>query len=324
MAFLKQLSRPRVFIPLVLAVALLAFLLSFSDLSVVGRAIGHIPEGTIAVCFGLAVTYLALKFIQYRSFLAALRIDVTAGQQAAAFAIGEIALVLPGGEYIQSYMLRIVGKVDFFRSSAAPIAMIALEAGIALVTLLALGIPAFPWLRLVILGVLILAALSWLAAAKVGPVRRWAARLLERAEARKVGRELVKIPKGIKELLTLRIMVLGAARAIAYFFPLLLAFFLIGRGAGLGRFSIRQAVTVYLFALVAKLAIPISSQLGVIEATGVGAMTAWGFSFNQGVAVLLGFRLIWTLSVWIVSGAVILSWRPLGRLVLHQLKKPPG
>jgi uncharacterized membrane protein YbhN (UPF0104 family) len=324
MTFLKQLLRPRVFIPLVLTVALLAFLLSFSNISVVGAAIGRIPAGTMALSFGLALTYLGLKFIQYRLFLRALQIDVTMGQLALAFAIGEIALVLPGGEYLQSYMLRAVGKADFFRSSAAAIAIVALEAGLALVTLLVLGIPAFAWLRPVVLAVLVLAALLWLAATRIGPMKKLAANLMERAQARRVGRELAKIPKGIKDLLTPRVMAPGAVLAISYFVPLLLAFFLIGRGVGLTGFTFGQAVTVYLFALVAKLAIPISSQLGVIEATGVGAMTAWGYDFNQAVAVLLGFRLLWTLSIWIVSGVVILSWVGLNRSAKHKVQEPPG
>ena len=74
--------------------------------------------------------------------------------------------------------------------------------------------------------------------------------------------------------------------------------------------TFRQALTIYFFSLGVILMLGgILSQLGVMEVAGLEVARAWGYTSTQGLAMLLGFRIVWVLSIWLVSGVMIVVLR---------------
>jgi uncharacterized membrane protein YbhN (UPF0104 family) len=306
---LKTLTQPRVLIPVLLSVALLSFLFSISDLPDLLDRIRGIPVATMALVFCLAMAYLVLKGLQFRLFLDGLGIYPTWPQLIVAYATGESTLTLPAGIYAQNYVLRRIAGADFSISSAATTALLATEGGVSLLILAILGIPGWYWLRPAILSFFGLAAIVVTALTRAHAARRLGSRLSGSGLFALVGREFIELVEGLRSLLTPRIAARAVPLTVGYLLALVSAFYILAGVMGVNGFGFVQAVTVYLFALSIVLLSPFSSHLGVIEAGGVGAMQAWGYSSTEALALFLGFRLVWTGSVWLICGGAILALR---------------
>ncbi len=288
-----------------LSAALLAFGLTISDAPKVMGRIQAIPLHTMALSLVLASLYLGLKGLQWHRFMDTISIPITWKQLALAFAVGEMAVSLPAGIYAQNYLLRRVAGADFARSSAATTALLLIEAGVTLPLLAILGIPGMDWLRPAIVGLLSIATLSLTIVICVRPVQRWAGGFLRSKPLRLVGPEFLELVEGLYSLFRPRMLLRGTIMVAGYLLSLLTAFYLVAHGVGVTGLTFEQAVTVYLFALAVVLVLPISSHLGVVEAGGLGAMHALGYSSTQAMAALLGFRLVWTGAVWMVCIPVV-------------------
>ncbi len=309
MSPLGALARPRVVVPVVLSLALLGFVLSISDAPRVVEQIRRIPVATMGLCFGLALGYLVLKGIQFRLFLGAIGIHADWRHVALAFAIGEMSLTAPAGIYAQNYVLSRIAGADFSRSSAATTAALVVEGWISLIVLAVLGIPGWGWLRPAILSFFVAAAAAILAMIVVAPVGRLTARLVQTGPLKTAGRELLAMVKELRVLFEPRVMVRAAPLTAAYLFSLVAGFYLVAHGVGVASFTFLQATTVYIFALAIVLMSPVSSHLGMVEAGGLGAMQAWGYNATEGLAMMLGFRLVWTGSIWLACGLAALLLR---------------
>lgn len=302
---LETLTHPRVLIPVLISAALLTFVLTVSDASAVMEQISGIPLGVMLLSLGLAFVYLILKGLLWRYFMETIQIPFTWKQLTLAFAVGEIAVSLPAGIYAQNYVLRRVAGADFSRSSAATTALLAGEATVSLVVLAALGIPGWDWLRPAVLGLLAVLAGTVGVLLCSPPIRGLARRLVEAVPLGAVGPEFLEMVESARLLITPRVVFHSAPVIVAYLFALVLAFYLVARSVGVASFTLLQAVTVYLFGLAIVLVSPITSHLGVVEAGGLGAMHAWGYSSTEGIAALLGFRLVWTGAIWLVCIPVV-------------------
>jgi uncharacterized membrane protein YbhN (UPF0104 family) len=302
---LTTLTQPRILIPVLISAALLAFVLTISDAAAVMGKIQGIPIGIMALALGLAVLYLVLKGFLWHYFMNVIQISISWRQLVLAFAVGEIAVSLPAGIYAQNYVLRRVAGADFSRSSAATTALLAGEATISMVVLAIFGIPGWDWLRPAIIGLFAVSAVVVAILLGVRQVRDLAGRLLRMGPLRTIGPEFLEMVESARMLLTPRVALHSIPVIAAYLLALVAAFYLVAHGVGVTALTFLQATTVYLFALAVVLVSPISSHLGVVEAGGLGAMHAWGYSSTEGIAALLGFRLVWTGAVWLVCIPVV-------------------
>ena len=302
---LTTLTQPRILIPVLISAALLAFVLTISDAAAVMGKIQGIPIGIMALALGLAVLYLVLKGFLWHYFMNVIQISISWRQLVLAFAVGEIAVSLPAGIYAQNYVLRRVAGADFSRSSAATTALLAGEATISMVVLAIFGIPGWDWLRPAIIGLFAVSAVVVAILLGVRQVRDLAGRLLRMGPLRTIGPEFLEMVESARMLLTPRVALHSIPVIAAYLLELVAAFYLVAHGVGVTALTFLQATTVYLFALAVVLVSPISSHLGVVEAGGLGAMHAWGYSSTEGIAALLGFRLVWTGAVWLVCIPVV-------------------
>ncbi|MGI5865880.1 MAG: hypothetical protein ACOX6T_28010 [Myxococcales bacterium] len=309
----------KIVVPILLSVSLIVFLLGFGDLSVVADRIGRLTAGTLAAVFGLAAVYLVLKLLQYRRLLGKLHIRPSSTQMALSFAIGEMSLSLPAGAYAQSFVLRHIHGAHVSRSAAAATFALGYEGAIALITLAVVGIPAWSWLRPALGIFFAVAAFVLVLLLGVPAVSRGLIWVVTADGWRKPGGWLLIVARSVRELATPRTLIPSALLAAGYMSCVVGSFLLIGRGVGLSDFRLEEATTVYFFGLAVVLLLgPASTQLGVIEASGLGAMFAWGYTRNEALAALLGFRLAWTASVWLICIPVTVFLRH--ELVAHEHK----
>lgn len=305
----RRLLQPRIIIAVLLSAALLAFVFSISDLPKVIDYVRSLSFVTMVIVFVLAAAYLAIKWGQFHRYLDKEGINVTWRQSLLSFAVGEMTLPIPAGIYAQNYVLRRTACADFSRSSAATTAILVMEAIVSLLIVGILDIPAWWWLRPLILGFLLLCALLTALFLLIRPLRDLARDLLQAGPLEKIGPELIETAEGMRELFHPRVAAVALPIAVVYLLDLAVAFWVTARGIGIEGFTFTQATTIYLFAIAVVEVVPFSSNLGVIEAGGVGAAQAWGYSFTEGLAMMLAFRIVWTISVWIQGGAIMFYLR---------------
>lgn len=299
--------RPAIVVPVLLAAALLAFALSIVDRGQVLRDILGIPLDIAASTFGLAVAYFAVKCFQLNLLLRGLAIYPDWRQLVAAFSVGEMTLTIPSGVYIQNYVLKYIQGAAFARSSAATTAVLVVETVLVLVTLAVVPVPDWAWLRPTVVGMLAAAGLGGTVLYRHRSGRRALRRWLDRGP---VGRGIIEMIEGLGALCTTRLIIWSTLLSVVYLAVLVCAFVLVGRGVGMAGLTVPQALTIYFFSLGVILMLGgILSQLGVMEVAGLGAALAWGYSSTQGLAMLLGFRIVWVLSIWLISGVMIVFLR---------------
>jgi len=309
----KVLARPQVFVPLVLSVSLLVFLLSVADLAEVRRGIESLPLGVIVAVFTLTLGYLLLKGWQLRLFLTGLRIEMGMRPFTASFTVGELADTLPAGVYAQNLLMQRLQGTRFATSAAATTFALMFEGAITLITLVIIGIPGWPWLRPAILSFFALSATVVVLLLGSRGVQRRGRRLLEHkggGGARMVGQGLLAMAQGVRSLLRPGPLAGGGLLSAGYLFAICLGFWIVAGSVGMVRFGYREAVTVYFFGLAVTLLLgPISTQLGVIDATSLGALLAWGHGRTESLTLLLVFRLLWFGSIWTIGGIAAIALR---------------
>jgi hypothetical protein len=308
------LLQPRIVLPVLLSAALLAFAFSISNLTKVFDRIEEIPFSTIVLGFLLALTYLSVKWLEFRLLLTRLSIRLPWRRLAFAFAIAEMTITIPAGVYVQNYILQRMRSAGFARSAAATTAMLLLELCLILLMLALLGIPHWVWVRPTAIAVLsgLLLLLGLLISTDA-----LAERVLPRVRQRGVrafAEGLSEVISGLGQLATLRTALPALLLAAGYLGALAGAFTLVGRGTGVEHFSYLQAVTVYSFSLsVTLLMAGVLTQLGVIEVAGLGAAVNFGYGPSEALAMMLGFRIVWMGSVWLICGPTALLLRDVMR-----------
>lgn len=320
---LARLLRPRVLLPVILAGALLGFAFSISNVGRVWAGIARIPFHTMVASLLLALAYLGLKGAQFRFLLGSLGIEVPWRALVLAFVIGEMTLTVPSGIYIQNYVLKRIEQAGFARSSAATTVTLMIEAALVLFMLLLIPIPGWSWVRpLVLVGLAGGAGVAVLLG--VGRPGLALRRRLKRSRFGKMGRGLVGFVDAMKRLSTPRVLVPAALLAAVYMAALIGVFLLAAHGTGVTRLHLFEAISIYAFSLAVTLMLGgVLSQLGVIEVAGIGAAHAWGYSVSESLGMLLGFRLLWMASIWLICAPV--AWalrREFRRSATDDLQKP--
>lgn len=298
--------RPRILIPILLTAALLAFAFSITDLPKVMGNIRSIPVYTWLMALGFAALYLLLKGMEFSLFLRALGLSIPWRQLIVAYAVGELCVTIPSGIYVQNYVLNKMDAASFARSAAATTAMLVIEGTFVLVSLLVLSIPGWGWLRPVILAVFAVAAVLAITLRRFDWIKVLRVPLRPRHWVHVLALGFLKMLGELRYLRPVRVTGPGVVLTCGYLFALVGAFLAVGHGIGAARLTFLQAVTIYFFSLSVMLTVgSVLTQVGVIEVAGLGAAQAWGYSLNEGLAMLLGFRILWTAAIWLLNGALL-------------------
>jgi uncharacterized membrane protein YbhN (UPF0104 family) len=308
--WLRVFLNVKVFIPVLLAVALLAFAFGLTDITRVLASIRQMPLSAIVLVFALAFIYFVLKALQLKLLLARLGIHSSWRRLLPAYSIGEMSVTIPTGVYAQNYVLQRVDRVSFARSAAATTAALAVEILVVLVGLVVVKIPGWPWLQLTTFALLVLAAAVSIPLATSRQFRVLALRWLQRGPLRPIGKSVLEFLQGLRQSASVAVMLPASLLGVAYLLVLALAFLTVGHAVGVDRLDFAQALSIYFFSLATILLLAGAlTQLGGIELAGLGAAAAWGYSWTEGLAMLLGFRLVWTCSIWLIAGTLILLLR---------------
>lgn len=308
---LRYLAKPVFVLPVLLATALLIFAFKLGNLgSVVGR-VQAIPIWILAVSLGFAVIYLMVKALLLHLLLVNLGVRPPWRPFALAFAVGELTLTLPFGLFTQNWILSASGTIRIGRSAAATVVMLLAEIAVVLLLLAVIGIPHWPELRpLAILALGVFAAiLSGLLFFE--RTARYHAYKVKHRKLRRALLEGIELLKGLKRLSSLRLLAINLLLAAVYLGALLSAFFFVGRGMGLHSLNYLTATTIYTFSLaVVLLGGGLFTQIGTVEVLGMVAARAWGIAYTDGLALMLGFRLVWTGAMWLLNLPVLFAlWR---------------
>lgn len=309
----RNLSRPKVVLPVLLAAALLMVAISLGDLGLVVHRVKQVPLSIMLLTLLLAAGYLLLKGLQLHLLLNALDAHPGRRRFMLAFSVGELALTFPLGIFAQNWVLSRTDQVRFGRSSAATVVMLALEVVVALAWLAASGIPGWPAVRPTALAVLLLGLALTVVALRFDLPQRLGHRV-RHPRLRQALDETAGLLDGLKQLARWAVLGKNLILTAAYLAFLATAFWVMGHGMGLDDLSYRQAATIYAFALASILMTGgLFGQIGTMEVIGMSAALATGMGYARGLALMLGFRLAWTGAMWLLNGSVVLalrhSWR---------------
>src|ERR687885_1662274 len=144
---MKVACSPRVVVPLVLGIGIIAVLLGYANVDRVLHAASTFQPHYLLVILLLTLAYEALRALQWLLFLRVLNHRKAWRGCLMSFLGGDMAKVLPGGQYFQTYLLRQAHGVPVARSAAATTLIIWLEVAICLVVVVILGMGSWLWVR---------------------------------------------------------------------------------------------------------------------------------------------------------------------------------
>ncbi len=305
--------RPKILLPLLLAAALFTVAFKLGDLGQVLARVQAIPVWTMALALGGAIVYLVFKYLQFRHLLSNVNLHPGWRRLVLAFCVGELSVTLPFGVFAQNWVLTVESKEDFGRSSAATVVMLLTETLVVLLFLAIVGIPGWPELRpLAIVFVIGLLALV-LGVLRFGHLARHLGHHVKQPTLRRMVLEFIELLRGLRRLSSPHLLLLNVLIAGVYLGALAFSFMVVGHGVGVHHLSFLTAATIYAFSLaVLLLCGGVLSQIGTMEVLGMSASQAWGMNLTQGLALMLGFRIVWTGAMWLVNlPAVFILWRSL-------------
>ena len=307
----RALLKPQVILPVLLAIALLTFAFSLGDVHKVIARVGRLPAAVPWIALLAAACYLACKAAQLKLMLGQIGVRIPARPFWLAFAVGELTVTLPLGMFSQNWVLSAARRVDIGRSSAATVMMVLVEVAVVFLFLAVVGIPGWRDTRpfaiaiLVAVGLLLLGLVLFehRARARVARLRhRWARRGAE------AGLETLR---GLRKLSTPLLLAISIALAAVYLGALTFAFWIVGRGMDVHHLDYLTAATIYMFSLaIILVGAGLFSQIGTVELLGMLAARAWGIDYTDGLAMMLGFRIVWTGAIWLLCLPIVgMMWR---------------
>ncbi len=304
---LLALKKPKVFIPLVLGVALIVALISFSDIHKVLRLLSGFQRLYLLYYLLLMIAYEVVRGIQWHYSLTRLKVRAPLSAQILAFALSEVTKVLPIGNYFQNYVLQQAEGTDIGLTSAATTLFILEEVIVSLVGVVILGLGGWTvWLRpLIIVGVAIAVVVIWLLARfhHGGGRPEWVAR---HKALRKIADEFGHFREGAVDLMRPRPLAVTFACSATYLVIGGAALYVVLEGLGIPNASFTEALAVYFFSLAVALMLPIPVDFGVIEISGVGAFVAVGVTRDAAIGAVLANRILSILASIAIAAVVVL------------------
>lgn len=304
-SILSQALTPRLVISVVFALALLAALLALGNPDRAWRLMTQAGWLTLLAIVVLTVPYLAARALVWRRLLVTEGVELSWAQALGAFAGGEFAKNLPGGIYLEDFLLSRRGA-PVSRSLAATTAASGPEVVVAVPVVLGWGVPGWPWLRPTLLVLLLVNALPlvllWWIVNPTGesvrlPLPGTLQTLLQGL------RTLLAAARPLISLRTLQRTLLPTTLALGIVAVDLL---LLGHAVGVQGFTLPEAAVVYGVATLVVDLTPVPTDLGVTEASGTGVMLSFGATRPQAVATLLLLRLLLTGATMLLTGLLLL------------------
>ena len=305
------LLKPKVILPVLLAAALLVFAFSLGDIhDVIGR-VGKLPVQVLLLSLAAAACYLACKAVQLKLMLTQIEVRIPAGPFWLAFAVGELTVTLPLGLFSQNWVLSASRRIHIGRSSAATVMMLLAEIAVVFLFLAVVGIPGWPDVHWTAVGVLGFFALLLTGAVLFGEKAHPHLSKLPHAWMGKSARTALEMLGGLRKLSTPVMLVISIVLAAVYLGALTFAFWIVGRGMHVHHLGYLTAATIYIFSLaIVLVGAGLFSQIGTVELLGMLAARAWGLDYTDGLAMMLGFRIVWTGAIWLLCLPIVgLTWR---------------
>lgn len=314
---LKLLSRaravlkPQVVLPVLLAAALLVFAFKLGDLpKVVGR-LRTLPLLVPGISVGCAAIYLGCKAVQLHLMLKRIGVGIPGRSFWLAFAVGEMTLTLPLGLFSQNWVLSASRRVHVGRSSAATVMMLLVEIAVVFLFLATLGVPGWSAVRWAAVALLVLFVAFVTGAVLFEDKARELAGRVQREWLKKIAKGGVELLDGLRKLCTPTTIAVSVVMAAVYLGALTVAFWQVGRGMHVQHLAYLDAATIYMFSLaVILIGAGLVSQIGTVDILGMVVARAWGIGYTDGLAMMLGFRIVWTGSIWLLCLPLVgATWR---------------
>ena len=301
----------RAVVALLIALGLFAYVVDIASHGDLGGGLGEVVGRVGLAALVLVVPFFALRALTWHLLLDLVGVRAPLRQTVAAFASGELTKSLPGGIYLETYVLARLerfGEREIVGAAVATTGMDVMVGTVGFVVAMLVGLPGEPWFRLALAGV----AAAWVVAFGGAwlLVRWW--RPQERAAAprwvRATGRVVLEAADGVR-----RIVAPGTVRPIATtavsLVILVIVFWLVAEAVGIGQVGLIGAVSVIVITSLANDLLPIPMELGLTELTGVGVLAAYGVSAPTAAIAMLGYRVVSTGAQTLVVGAVLLFLR---------------
>jgi uncharacterized membrane protein YbhN (UPF0104 family) len=259
----------------------------------------------------LTIPYLIVRGLVWRDLLTAVDVRVPLRNFATSFAAGEMTKTLPGGLYVQNYLLaRLEGftESDVVRSSMSTTAILGLESAVALPLALIFQLPGEPWIFWALVGLviawIILLVLAWML------VHHWGADYRDRIPGwlNKLRGLLEDFLAAGGELLTPRTLVLLLPTALYMGFSIT-ELYAITRVIDVPAITFADTAGIFALIVMVDVLVPIPTEIGLTEFTGLGALLAYNVQQSTAALVMLSFRLLVTGMNIALAAVVLLALR---------------
>lgn len=288
--------RPSFIIPLILSIMLIFAIIAFGDVKKVGALMSTFRPSYILTIVLLMVGYEVVQCMQWIWLLRALRIRAPLRSLTFAFLLGESTKILPIGNYVENYILLREEGTDFGLSSAATLMSVLIEVAVTLATVVVLGIHGWTWLRpLIVIGLAVFMVAAWLVSRVHWHVRRMLPHWFKRQQmVQALLEEVRQFRQGSLALLHARVLAPAAALSLGYLLLGGTTLYFSLRGLGVDDVAWHTVLAVYVFSVAFSLISPLPVDIGVSEASGVGAFLAVGVGKTAAVSAMLILRAITT------------------------------
>jgi uncharacterized protein (TIRG00374 family) len=318
---LKKLLSPKVIIPVILLIGVVAALLAFGNVNRVLALVTGFNRIYLIWFFLSMIAYAAIRGLQWHILLRALSIDVPLRAQVFSFLMGEMTKSLPVGNYFQNYILQRSRGADFGRTSAASTLVIVTEVIISLLGCVIIGVGSWEWVRpLILVGgfLFIVGAAIFIKVHDPSNPHQWTSK---HKILRKIIDEFNQFRAGVTDLMHPRVLLLESACSAGYLVVGGAGLWLVAAGLGVSGISFPAALSVYFFSLAVSLIIPIPIDLGVDEISGVGAFLAFGAEKSAAVGIMLLNRFLSLASAFIMGIIAMLVFHDELRKAMQE--RPP-
>ncbi len=289
---MRSLLRPRVVLPMLLSISLLAALLAFANVHAVEAAVRGFHTLYLVYFLALMTAYEAVRCVQWRLLLRASGIKTDTRTSAFTFLVGEMAKTLPMGQYLRNYLLRQTGDANIGQSAPATLTTLLIEDAVSLVGVLILGIGGWSWLRPMIVVSAVVFAAAIFGLYRLIVTARMPRRISASGRFRAVLTELKHFKMSSMLLANPRTLIIQFCFGATYLLLGAGAFYALLLGLGVTGVPLSQAIAVYFFSLACGLLIPIPVDIGLIELSGTTALLSVGVSRSVAVSAMLLNRVL--------------------------------
>jgi len=302
---------PTVIISTVVAAALIAYIVSLAAQRNSWPVLWSVLQQTWLLILGLTIPYLAFRAVAWRMLLDEIGIALSWLQLLVPFSAGEMTKNLPGGIYLENYLLGKVkggGRTLMVRSSAATTATLGLEAMLAMPVALVVRIPGAQWVFWTLVAVsaawIMFLAAVWFGVGYWdrhwrGKGPHWLTATLDSTRAFLAAGLTLVTPRTLLALLpTACYMILYA-----------IALYAIVLAIGVHSVGFVQTMGVYALMILGGILDIVPSDIGVADLAGLETFRAYGVASSDAAVIILSFRILATGINSLVAGGIFLVSR---------------